>query len=243
MNTVRRACELLAALKQPTNGSTASVVDNKRVAPRASAAAPADRPKLVLLHSRFRPGDRRQAVEAALAPPNAGGTIVVSMQVIEAGVDVSATTLFTEVAPWPSLMQRFGRCNRRGEENEHGAVRWIDIPDKDAAPYDQEDLKEARRQLQVIEKKPEDERDVGLRWLPDMPLGFEHTHVIRCKDLIDLFDTTPDLAGNDIDIDWFVREIEDSDVRVFWRDWPGPKGHEPPPDDEPAPRREELRPR
>jgi CRISPR-associated endonuclease/helicase Cas3 len=86
-------------------------------------------------------------------------------------------------------------------------------------------------------------------------LPHEHTHVIRRKDLLDLFDTTPDLAGNDIDIDRYVREVEDSDVRVFWRDYgdPDPKKQGATPNDingegraggtariQPAPRRDEL---
>jgi CRISPR-associated endonuclease/helicase Cas3 len=159
-------------------------------------------------------------VDRALAESKAGerGAIVVSTQVIEAGVDISATTLFTELAPWASLVQRFGRCNRTGE-NREAQVLWIDVPNDQAAPYDVKDLEDARKQLQGIGKKPEGERDVGLMSLPVVPLRFDHTHVIRRKDLSDLFDTTPDLAGNDIDIDRFVRDIEDSDVRVFWREY------------------------
>jgi CRISPR-associated endonuclease/helicase Cas3 len=66
---------------------------------------------------------------------------------------------------------------------------------------------------------------------------FQHKWVIRRRDFIELFDTTPDLAGNDIDIDRYVRDIEESDVQVFWRLWPS---EETPPADEPRPRREEL---
>ena len=46
---------------------------------------------------------------------------------------------------------------------------------------------------------------------------YDPPHVIRRKDFIDLFDTTPDLAGNDIDVSRYIREGEDSDVQVFWR--------------------------
>jgi CRISPR-associated endonuclease/helicase Cas3 len=250
VNTVKRACVLYNALQNELNG--ASVTDaasgirarrkRNEPPPEPSGAAGEPKPNLVLLHSRFRPSDRKARVDKALADPPSGGTIVVSTQVIEAGVDVSATTLFTELAPWASLVQRFGRCNRRGEQNAHASVWWIDVSDKDAAPYDRNDLKKARDTLADVCNKPEAEKRVGPAALSTMnvDLPFQHTHVIRRKDLIDLFDTTPDLAGNDIDIDRFVREIEDSDVRVFWRAWDRPKGHEPPPDDEPAPRREEL---
>lgn len=237
VNAVKRACELHDSLNNASSEAPASTRKGSRKkglpATTESDEAGASKPRIVLLHSRFRPPDRKERVAEALADPPDDGTIIVSTQVIEAGVDVSATTLFTELAPWASLVQRFGRCNRRGEENEHVSVCWIDVPDKKAdaqkvaAPYELDDLKAAAEELRKL-------RDVGPKSLPDVELRFEHTHVIRRKDLIDLFDTTPDLAGNDIDIDRFVREVEDSDVRVFWRAWDRPKGYEPPP------RREEL---
>jgi CRISPR-associated endonuclease/helicase Cas3 len=105
--------------------------------------------------------------------------------------------------------------------------------DEAARPYELEHLEHARRQLQGL-------ADVGLQSLPEVSRPFAHGHVLRHKDLVDLFDTTPDLAGNDIDIDRFVREIEESDVRVFWRAWDQPRGTEPPAADEPAPHRDEL---
>lgn len=251
VNSVRRACALFDALMNPANAGKTRGTSRKKTAPQESAGASSDdQPEYVLLHSRFRPTDRAKAVEAALAEPSGKGTIVVSTQVIEAGVDVSATTLFTELAPWASIVQRFGRCNRCGEQNEHACVRWIDLPAKDAEaeklrfPYELADLRAAADQLAEL-------TDVGLGSLAAhrKELSEEvqaalfphnHTHVIRRRDLIDLFDTTPDLAGNDIDIDRFVREIDDSDVRVFWRAWDRPKGHEAPPVNEPAPCRKEL---
>jgi len=213
VNTVGRACNLLAAIR---NAWPAATDDN-----------------LVLVHSRFRPPERQAQHEKLKAgtspdelPPE--GMIVVSTQVIEAGVDVSATTLFTDVAPWASLVQRFGRCNRKDEVGS-AQVRWIDLPAKDAEaekvrfPYDLKDLRAAAAELKTLS-------DVGLESLTKHAeqlsddkrkalFPHEQTHVIRRRDLIDLFDTTPDLAGNDIDIDRFVRDIEDTDVRVYWRDW------------------------
>ncbi len=256
VNTVSRARALFESLGNAASDGRTAVTKKKgrsgkgTPAPAPDASKPA--PSLVLLHSRFRPPDRAKRVADALADVTADspGTIVVSTQVIEAGVDVSATTLFTELAPWASLVQRFGRCNRRGEQNEHACVRWIDLPAKNTEaeklrfPYELADLRAAADQLAKL-------NDVGLGSLAAhreelseeaqaVLFPHEHTHVVRKRDLIDLFDTTPDLAGNDIDIDRFVREVEGSDVRVFWRAWDHPKGHEPPPTDEPAPRREEL---
>jgi CRISPR-associated endonuclease/helicase Cas3 len=198
--------------------------------------------KLLLIHSRFRPPDRKAKLEQLSEEPRGLGTIVVSTQVIEAGVDTSAKTLFTELAPWASLVQRFGRCNRAGEftiENP-AQVRWIDLNTADdsarqkfAAPYLVGDLNLAR---QILEKL--DGQSVASSTLDHLSvrLPFSHTHVIRRRDIVELFDTTPDLAGNDLDIDRYVRDRDDSDVRVFWRDL-----HDAPPQpDEPLPRIEEL---
>jgi CRISPR-associated endonuclease/helicase Cas3 len=38
---------------------------------------------------------------------------------------------------------------------------------------------------------------------------------LRRKDLLDLFDTTPDLCGNDLDISRYIRDGDDTDVQVF----------------------------
>jgi CRISPR-associated endonuclease/helicase Cas3 len=76
LNTVKRATEVFDELDK--NG------------PRA---------ELVLLHSRFRPRDRQEQSRRALAPPRSAGSIVVTTQVLEAGVDITSETLITEVAP------------------------------------------------------------------------------------------------------------------------------------------------
>jgi CRISPR-associated endonuclease/helicase Cas3 len=119
-----------------------------------------NRPDVKLIHSRFRPIDRShhqaEALDDANLPPP--GRIVVATQAIEAGVDISARTLFTELAPWPSLVQRFGRCNRRGEWGHSGkpdaAIFWIDIETGDGKrakdmvlPYDADELAGAREHL------------------------------------------------------------------------------------------------
>jgi CRISPR-associated endonuclease/helicase Cas3 len=203
---------------------------------RGTAGAPAPTPDLKLIHSRFRPKEReewRSWLTANALP--APGRIVVSTQVVEAGVDLSARTLITELAPWPSLVQRFGRCNRRGEfpgqdGSDAARVFWIDAPtpdEKRAAPYTKEELDEARTRLSAM-------TDVGLKSLAgffeqlseedrDRLFPFDPLHIIRRKDFVNLFDTTPDLAGNDIDVSRFIRDGEEIDVQVFWRAGVPPK--------------------
>ncbi|MGH3933932.1 MAG: CRISPR-associated endonuclease Cas3'' [Pseudonocardiaceae bacterium] len=44
--------------------------------------------------------------------------------------------------------------------------------------------------------------------------------VLRRRDLLGLFDTAPDLSGNDIDVSPFIRETTDRTVFVAWRELP-----------------------
>jgi CRISPR-associated endonuclease/helicase Cas3 len=178
-------------------------------------------PGVLLIHSRFRPRER-EVLNARLMQP-AEDRIIVATQVVEAGVDISARTLITELAPWASIVQRIGRCNRTGDDGP-GRVFWIDLDEKQALPYSQHDLDFARKHLMLLDDKSvspkalDDYKKANEK--PDEPfLPFEHKHVLRRRDLLDLFDTTPDLSGNDIDIQRFVRSDDpDTDVEVFWRD-------------------------
>ena len=69
----------------------------------------------VLIHSRFRQADREAALRRVLAGLGPNGRVVIATQVVEAGLDLSATTLLTDLAPWSSIAQRAGRCNRDGK--------------------------------------------------------------------------------------------------------------------------------
>lgn len=174
---------------------------------------------LLLIHARFRPIDRKTCEDQLFSDDlPAAGRIVVATQAIEAGVDISAATLFSELAPWPSLVQRFGRCNRGGEIDQ-ASITWIDVSPKDEKdrimpPYDSAELNTSRKILGKL-------KDVGPASLEDVDYQKHDTvvHVLRRKDLLDLWDTTPDLAGNDLDVSRFIRESDDTDLQVYWRSW------------------------
>ncbi|WP_419936820.1 CRISPR-associated endonuclease Cas3'' [Candidatus Palauibacter sp.] len=184
-------------------------------------------PALALLHSRFRPADRKREMDKIVNTGAQADIIVIATQAVEAGVDISAAVMFTELAPWASMVQRFGRANRRAELADGADVFWIDLlgalegddkkVEKQAVtmsrPYEVEDLREARKQLASL-------KDVAPVHLPgpgdiDPPL-----RVLRRKDLDDLFDTDADLTGFDVDISPYVRDADDTDIRVFWRELP-----------------------
>jgi CRISPR-associated endonuclease/helicase Cas3 len=227
-------------VKQHVSGTQTLVVVNtvKRAkavyaAVRKDKTAPQD---VLLVHSRFRPAEREILNDSLMQPGI--DRIIIATQVVEAGVDISARTLMTELAPWASIVQRIGRCNRTGKDGP-GRVLWIDIDiDKLAPPYEATDLRFAREQLTRLEGG-----DVSPKALEDFKRGqsitlpLAQTHVLRRRDVLDLFDTMPDLSGNDIDIQRFVRgDDKDSDVQFFWREYPG----DAPDAGEPSPNRREL---
>ncbi len=191
------------------------------------ASRPDPAPALTLLHSRFRPADRKREMDSIPGAEARDDIIVIATQAVEAGVDISAAVMFTELAPWASMVQRFGRANRRAEVDGGAQVFWIDLFDKLqgdskaiekqairlSMPYDVDELREAHEKLASL-------ADAAPIRLPapgdiDPPL-----QIIRRKDLYDLFDTDADLTGFDVDVSPYIRDAYDTDIRVFWREFP-----------------------
>ena len=112
-------------------------------------------------------------------------------------------------------------------------IFWVDLPlnEKDtklaakdvldrkeqeriALPYTWHELETARALLANMQSAAP--ADLPVHHDPFMP-----AHVLRRRDLIDLFDTTPDLSGYDLDISRFVRGGDERDVAVAWRELGG----------------------
>jgi CRISPR-associated endonuclease/helicase Cas3 len=224
-NTVERACQTYEALSKKYRGD------------------------IRLIHSRFRPAEReRWRVEFLDRKHCQAGVerIIVSTQVVEAGVDISAGCLITELAPWPSLVQRFGRCARYGGTGQVVVVARRRGKEDDAAPYQPASLAAAWQALQQL-------TDVGINALEDYEhslapevrqqlYAYSPSHLLIRREFDELFDTTPDLTGADLDISRYIRSDDDRDLQVFWLDIPADhKGQLPqqPPDNY-KPRRREL---
>ena len=130
---------------------------------------------------------------------------------------MSARLLVTELAPWSSLVQRIGRCNRRGDIDDAQVV-WVDIQPKDEKdelllPYSKDELAKAQKAIgKLTEASPRALREVEVREKPVV------RPVIRRRDLVDLFDTTPDICGQDLDVSRYIRDGDNNDVQFFWRD-------------------------
>jgi len=207
----------------------------------------------VLLHSRFRGEDRERHEQKLLmfeANRKTGrlsesdpGLICVSTQVVEAGVDISAHRLWTELSPWPSMLQRLGRLNRRGEDPDARAYVW-EIPRESGkktvggmGPYEMSDILLAKRLVDVFAplslEKPFPVAIDTLNTLrqKDMSAALQPkpSPLPRALDVHGLFSTERDVHGGFTDVSAFVRGTDpDLDVTVVWRDW---SGKQPPCDD------------
>lgn len=211
--------------------------------------APAQEVRLV--HSRFRLAERsawRQQFLGRDACAAGTNRIIVATQVVEAGVDISAGCVVSDLAPWPSLVQRFGRCVRYGGD---GICVVVDRgrDDRTSLPYSTGELDAAWEALEIIGAGS----DVGLAVLEAFEEGlegerraalypFEPRHLLLRREFDELFDTTPDLTGADLDISRFIRTGDERDLQVFWLDVPKPaRGSRPPgPSPQYRPTREEL---
>lgn len=200
--------------------------------------------EIKLVHSRFRPHEREKWLTQFLNKAACTGSvnrIIVTTQVVEAGVDISAHRLITELAPWPSLVQRFGRCARWGGS---AAVTVVDLglKDKKALPYDADQLGSAKAALMQLNdvaplalERFEEALDAATR---ATLYPFEPLHLLLRYEIDELFDTAADLSGSDIDISRFIRSGDERDLQVFWVDIAKEKDAAPDPKRKPA--RDEL---
>lgn len=183
---------------------------------KAVARVVPDQP-VALLHSRFRPPDRAAATRRFLDVAGSGG-VLVSTQVVEAGVDLDAAALVTELCPWPSLVQRLGRLNRRGLRAASIAAVYAPADDAevgklDGKPYPADELRDT-----LIAAEPCSDLSPASLALVRPPAPDEMVRaVLRRRDLEQLWDTSPSLEGHHTSVTRFVRDVEDAGVWVGWR--------------------------
>lgn len=200
----------------------------------------------VLLTSRFRREDRARHEQrlidfdaqrkAGTLPKDDTGLICVSTQVIEAGVDISAHCLFTELAPWPSMLQRLGRLNRKGDDQD--AQAWVWETPKEGGnkkaerigPYETTDVERAKKLVDAFAPLSQNNAfsdaiaglNASKRKEVTEALQPKPSPLPRALDVHGLFSTERDVHGGFTDVSAFVRGTDpDLDVTVFWRDWDG----------------------
>jgi CRISPR-associated endonuclease/helicase Cas3 len=166
-----------------------------------------------LLHPRFRGIERVQRLADIAAGASRAGRIVVSAQVAEAGIDVSAAVLVAEAAPWPTVVLRSGRCNRSGVEAD--AEFWW-LPPDSPAPYERKDIDAASAELDGLEGIAVSADDLAGR---DVFSTTQEPATIGREAFTGLFDTSVDVSRADLDIGPYLRDAADLDAEVAWATW------------------------
>jgi len=78
---------------------------------------------LILYHSQFIKKDRAEKEEEITVKERAKKPlVVVATQVVEISLDIDFDVMYTELAPIDALVQRFGRINRRKQEDRNGKI-------------------------------------------------------------------------------------------------------------------------
>ena len=96
----------------------------------------------ILLNTHFTPADRQDKIKNAKRLLNEGlPIIVVSTQLVEAGVNIDFPVVYRDMTTIPSIVQSAGRCNREGKMQSKGQVHIINIKERSQLIYDKELLR------------------------------------------------------------------------------------------------------
>lgn len=85
--------------------------------------------ELIYLSTHVLPKDRLNRIKR-IKTRNKKQKIIVTTQLIEAGVDISVDVIYRDLAPFDSIVQTAGRCNREGNSIQKGQIKVICIKDK-----------------------------------------------------------------------------------------------------------------
>jgi CRISPR-associated endonuclease/helicase Cas3 len=164
-----------------------------------------------LLHSRFR-GYERDQLGDDLA--NFKG-VVISTQVIEAGIDLDARKLFTMPCPWASFVQRCGRAGRNGTYSDCD-VYLLDVQGLNFKPYEDTELRDFWRCFNKLS-------DVNIATLLNINPPKQHipgtAQVLTIGFLEGLFDSHPKPDSSCDDVNGYIRGEIDASVSVMWREF------------------------
>lgn len=120
--------------------------------------------KRILFHSRFcyRHRVERQNEILSAFKVTEPSCLAVTTQVCEMSLDISADLLVTALSPFPALVQRMGRLNRRLENPDGARCLVYDYDGMNGRPYLRADLKGARSTVKKLAEiqRPLSQRDL-----------------------------------------------------------------------------------
>lgn len=102
----------------------------------------------ILLNTHFTPADRKEKIDKTKRLLNEERPIiVVTTQLVEAGVDIDFPVVYRDMTTISSIVQSAGRCNRNGKMQSKGQVHIININGHSQLIYDKELLEFTKRAL------------------------------------------------------------------------------------------------
>ncbi len=129
--------EQLSEMIEEEDGSVLVVCNTKKKASELFTLIENSEKMCFHLSTSMCPRHRKDTIyEIKTRLKNGEAIIVVSTQLIEAGVDLDFNIVYREVAPLESIIQSGGRCNREGKMKEKGLVNIFKLIDKGAASND-----------------------------------------------------------------------------------------------------------
>jgi CRISPR-associated endonuclease/helicase Cas3 len=164
-----------------------------------------------LLHARFRGYERDQLANDLTSFRG----VVISTQVVEAGIDLDARKLLTMPCPWASFVQRGGRAGRNGTYDECD-VYLLDIQGLNYPPYDDFDIKEFWK---CFEQLP-DVKIVTLLGITPPKQQIKGDE-LKSGILEGLFDSHPKQNNSGEDVSGYIRDETDPTLSIMWRDFEG----------------------
>jgi CRISPR-associated endonuclease/helicase Cas3 len=191
-------------------GTLSLVILNKVDDTIAVADSVGKKNPVLLLHSRFRGADR-----AALTEKLQGFTgVVVTTQVIEAGIDLDARKLFTVACPWASFVQRCGRAGRNGAYADCD-VYLLDLEGMRSAA---KPLPYSAGEISAFYDRADQLISAGIGDLMAVvpPPQNNGKNYLSLGQLQGLFDNHPGNSGDQVA--HFIREDIDTGVKLLWRD-------------------------
>jgi len=115
-----------------------------------------EKQNIICLHSRFFDDDRKNKedkLKKLFGKNNEESAILISTQVIEAGMDISCDTMHVEISPINSFLQRAGRCARwEGQFGEIYVYDILELEEQELLKIESDD-KETKAQLRAINNK------------------------------------------------------------------------------------------
>jgi len=163
LNTINSCKELYEFLKEKLAAFYG--IDKKNVKIDKDGIVNFSDLELINLSTHILPGYRLKRINRIRDKSNNKRKIVITTQLIEAGVDISADVIYRDFAPLDCLIQTAGRCNRNNESDK-GCVNIVVLKDEKKEfykyIYDSTLIDATREVINLYDNKMVEEKDFVL---------------------------------------------------------------------------------